>query len=194
MSVSSYTKQENSEPWFCGNITAQSGTFNGEVSAGNSTVSLNTSLVDIIATLNSSDVVTANPSLRFGSQGDPYIPLLGREMRVGINGTGSGFKIETGEDGESATVTVVGDVIANNVPALRGRTTWSGGGDSLVVAAAGMTSADHVHVTVSNPPTETTEFSHVVAGTNQFTVNLTSGAANTSNDLQFNWMSYSAPA
>lgn len=193
MSVSSYTKQENSEPWFCGNITAQSGTFNGEVSAGNSTVSLNTSFVDIIPTINSSDVVTSNPSLRFGSEGQPYIPLLGRELRVGVNGAESGFKILTEEDGQSATVTVVGDVIANNVPALRGRTTWSGSSDSLVVAAVGMTPADHVHVTVSNPPTEATEFSHVVAGTNQFTVNLTSGAANTSNDLEFNWMSYTPP-
>lgn len=139
--------------------------------------------------LDSDGSLVGNAHLAFtGDTGIPYMTSSQDEWRLGSNGAGAGINMKWTNSGQNGTITVNGDVNADNTPALRGQATWSGGSTSVSIPSAGSTSSHHVHITPIFPPSEAVVFSHVVAGTDEFTVHLS--GANTSNDFQFNWMLY----
>lgn len=134
--------------------------------------------------------VTGNASINFASTGSsagtPFVTSSANEIRFGSNSAGAGIKF-TNMGAGTGNISVAGTVTASNIPdpSLRGEETWSGGGASLTVSAVGMTAGHHVFVTVHAPATEAVEVSHVVAQTDQFTVNLT--GSNSSNDMVLRW-------
>ena len=135
--------------------------------------------------------VSSNPHLSFSNEGSAYI-TSGDTLRFGKNAASAGLVMNFTNDGDNCDLIVKGDITADNLPSLRGSSTWSGAGSSLTVSAPGVASGDHVFVTVHTPASEPAELSHVVAGSGQFTVHLTS--SNSSNDLGFHWFVMKSPA
>ena len=146
---------------------------------------LDSSGLYVNAVVNSSDVVVSNAGLHLDSKGISYI-TSGQALRFGANTASAGLVMSFDEDGHECDLTVKGEVVANNTVAHKGRVNWSGGGATEFASVPGMTSSDLVFITTITPASEPVEFSHVVAGTDGFTIHLTGG--NSSNDWSANWM------
>lgn len=174
-------------------LTAKSLSLDGTLNVGGDTTfkGVDCNSLQINAVLDSSDAVVSNPGLVFQNEGDPFISVVDN-LRIGANNAGAGLTLDFSNTSQNCNMVLKGNITADNVPALRGAGTWSGGADSLVVSATGMVAGDHVFVSITTPATEAVEYSHVVAGTDQFTVHLS--GANTSNDLAFVWHSLPALA
>lgn len=145
--------------------------------------------VDIAPTLNSSDEVVANAGLTFSGAGQPYITVAGSELRLGANSAGAGCKFLLSSNGTVCNITLNGVVNASNAVKSHGAGAWTASSSSATqtFAAVGLLAGDHVHITTVTPPSGATEFSHVVAGTDEFVVHL-SGTEAGNEDFVFNWM------
>lgn len=163
MAVSYLTKQNDSQ-LYCEKLTSKT--------------------LHIDAIVNNDGSVASNPGLVFSNVGSAFVES-GDTLRFGKNSAGAGLVMNFSSDGAKCDLVVDGTITGNINPPLRGSATWSGGGASLTVSNAGITSGHHVFVSVHTPASEPVEVSHVVAGSGSFQVNLS--GSNTSNDLAFHW-------